>query len=93
LQGGNRLLAAGGRRAKGLEPSGVLLVAAVREVQARDVHPRLDELLEGFSRIAGRAYGANYLGFSIEHVARGLWQQPSRQEVTLGSTPTLGWPC
>ena len=74
LQGGDRLLAARGGGAQRLEPPCVLCVAAVREVEPRDVHARVDEPLERFSRVAGGADGANYLGLSFKHVARGLWR-------------------
>ena len=67
LQGGDRLFAAGRRCAQRLEPPACSCVAAVREVEARDIHPRVDEPLERFERIAGGTDGANYFGLSFKH--------------------------
>jgi hypothetical protein len=44
----------------------MLAIAAVGQIKSGDIHAGFDEAPDGDSRIAGRAYGTNYLGSSFE---------------------------
>jgi hypothetical protein len=67
LERGDGLALVVARLAEARELLAVLLVGAVREVEARDVHPRSDELLERVDGAARRAEGADELGAPNRH--------------------------
>src|SRR6185436_8882774 len=52
LERGDRLLAIGGCLAQALEALRMLGVAAMRKIQARHIHARVDETFESLARVA-----------------------------------------
>ena len=68
LQHRDRLSARARFRAQGGDPSGVLLVRAVREVQSRDVHPRVDQGAYRLDVVGRRSQRTDDLGVAQAHV-------------------------
>src|SRR5258706_595519 len=57
-----------GRRAQHGEAFGVIRVRAVREIEARDVHARVQQPFDGARRAAGRPDGADNFGVAKSHL-------------------------